>query len=196
MKKTIIFLFGLIMLTTSICPFGISLSFTPPCIAYATAIESFKACREVPVYVPGSIQLMDEEQLKAELWPNREPTIPYDELTLNFRYCYYMSYSSFRSLAYPDDFSPEIPQEYREFLDSLPRIEDFYPNGDAQEMPLVTLIKHFQVPKHAFVAEVERQREGWLSMGIDISEEMWELPNADIIYTFNNELINYYYRRA
>jgi len=63
-------------------------------------------------------------------------------------------------------------------------------------MPLVTLIKHFKVPKCVFVAEVKKIKRAWLALGDDLCAEVNELPNADIIYTFDNELINYYYRRA
>ena len=107
---------------------------------------------------------------------------------MNFRYCYYYSYVYFWSL-----FDSYVGAD--EYYTTLPRTEDFYPNGPAQEMPLVTLVKHFKVPKHVFVAEVERHRKVDLSLGKDLSEERYELPNADIIYTFDNEIINAYYRR-
>jgi len=141
----------------------------------------------LPTLAPESMQPLSIEQLEAELWPVGESP---EGLTLNYRYCYYNSHGSFWTLV------PDVdPDEYYEWLITLPRTEDFYPNGTAQEMPLVTLVKHFQVPKHIFVAEVERQKQARLALGDDLSDELYELPNADIIYTFDNEIINEYYRR-
>ena len=191
MKKTVIFLFGLIIITTSIFPAGLKVSFTPMDIVAATAITSVKSFKKVPVYVPGSMKLLPTEQLKAELWPVLLPGEEEPDIPLDFRYCYYHSYATLWTLAVDVD-----PDEYYEWLTTLPRAEDFYPNGTAEEMPLVTLVKHFKVPKCVFVAEVERQKEGRAALGEDMSAELNEFPNADIIYTFDNKLINYYYRRA
>jgi len=113
---------------------------------------------------------------------------PYDfEGPLQFRYCYYVSYGSFWTLVDSD--------EYDEWVTCVPPPEDFAPNGTADEMPLVTLVKYFRVPKHVFVAEVERKREHYTKMGDDLSMEINELPNPDIIYTFDNDIINAYYSR-
>ena len=66
-------------------------------------------------------------------------------------------------------------------------------------MPVVTYIKKFNIPKDVFVAELEKYteivREIALSMGEDLDYEIHEPYNADIIYTFDNEIINAYYRR-
>lgn len=148
----------------------------------------------LPVLEPEAIQLLPAEQLEMALWPVLLPGESYPDIPLYFRYCYYESYGHFWTVV-GLDISDGVPHEFSVFLDSLPRTEDFYPNGTAQEMPLVTLIKHFQVPKHVFVAKVEEMREAWLASGDDLSAEINELPNADIIYTFDNEIINEYYRR-
>jgi len=146
----------------------------------------------LPTLAPGEIKLLSEEQAKWEIWPVRmTDEIPYDDLTVDFRYCYYSSYGSFWTLA------PDVdPEEYDEWLKTLPPPEDFVPNGTADEMPLVTLVKHFRVPKHVFVAEVEKNRQIHSTFdGYDPSSETQELPNADIIYTFDNDIINAYYSR-
>jgi len=185
MKKAFTFLFGMIIITTSICPFGVRVSFTPPDIVAAAIMESIAHCTKVPVYVPGSIRLHPEEEIFGELTLNIEDPFP-----LEYRYCYYYSYSSYWTLVDDQD-------AYDEWAKSVPRTKDYYPNGPELEMPLVTLIKHFKIPKCVFVAEVKRLKKILSSFEwYDPSDELQEFPNADIIYTFNNELINYYYRRA
>lgn len=66
-------------------------------------------------------------------------------------------------------------------------------------MYLVSFVKHFKIPREDFEKCVEniRQTYEWFhdTHGDDISDEIHELPNADIIYTFDNEIINNYYRR-
>ena len=146
--------------------------------------------KELQPYEPGSIKLWSEEEIFGELTLNTREPVP-----LFYRYCYYNSHGSYWTLVDLDFGSDADAQAYAEWLATLPRIEDFYPNGTAQEMPLVTLVKRFQVPKHVFVAEVERDRKRFLSYGYDLSDEIHELPNADIIYTFDNDIINAYYRR-
>jgi len=71
--------------------------------------------------------------------------------------------------------------------------KDIYTERD--EMALVTLVKYCDIPKEDFERAVEKMREWSLSSGVDLSLEDNELPNADIIYTFDNEIINEYYRR-
>ena len=78
------------------------------------------------------------------------------------------------------------------------RIDMNNPNGPS-EMRVVTFIKKFKIPKDAFVTDLEKQieieREIALSMGEDLDVEFREPYNPDIIYTFDNEVINAYYRR-
>ncbi len=72
-------------------------------------------------------------------------------------------------------------------------------NVEPQEMYTVSFIKHFHIPKDIFeqVCEAlplwyDRLYDG----NYDKTEEQYEIPNADIIYTFDNEIINNYYRRV
>jgi len=62
-------------------------------------------------------------------------------------------------------------------------------------MALVSFIKHYKIEKDDFVEAVQREYEWALDSGCSIYNEDCELPNADIIYTFDNEVINAYYRR-
>ena len=66
---------------------------------------------------------------------------------------------------------------------------------EVTEMMLVTLIKADNVPKEKFEEAIRKEAEDRISRGLDLSSEACELPNADIIYTFDNEIINAYYRR-
>ena len=63
------------------------------------------------------------------------------------------------------------------------------------EMALVTLIKKYGIPKEKFEEAIRKEAEYRISVGRDLSSEYGELPNADIVYTFDNEIINAYYRR-
>lgn len=163
MKKAIIFLFGLIIITGSIFPPSLKVYTTPMDIVVETAIASMKSFKKVPVYVPGSIN------------PNG------DRLR---RSCYYRIPSPI------DDFAG---QEGYDFLQELSKKA----NGEEiSEMLLVSFIKRFNISKETIKKAVEEQKTYYLSIGIDITDEEYELPNVDIIYTFNNKLIDYYYRRA
>ena len=74
-------------------------------------------------------------------------------------------------------------------------------NWDAgiDEMEIVTLIKYYNIPREAFEKIVEEKRQSNEKLrdewGVDITGDNYELYNLDIIYTFDNELINEYYRR-
>ena len=63
------------------------------------------------------------------------------------------------------------------------------------EMFLVTLIKQYDVPKEKFEEAIQKTAERLLAEGRDLTQEEYELPNADIIYTFDNEIIDAFYRR-
>jgi len=63
-------------------------------------------------------------------------------------------------------------------------------------MLLMRFVQHFNIPKADFVSAVEATRARIISAGFDIGDENYELPNADIIYTFNPELISHFYRLA
>jgi len=77
------------------------------------------------------------------------------------------------------------------------------PNGEWIEsdvMDLVVYIKHYKIAKEDFIKAMKEGIEGRLTRSDEWDEvrfdhEDSELPNADIIYTFDNEIINAYYRR-
>ena len=63
------------------------------------------------------------------------------------------------------------------------------------EMLLVSFIKHYNIQKEDFSAAVLQLYEWTIEKGFDVYHEGAELPNPGIIYTFDNEIINAYYRR-
>lgn len=72
-------------------------------------------------------------------------------------------------------------------------------NTEPEEMYLVSFIKYFGITKDVFEKECEEKRAYDQMLhdeyGIDITGEGYEIPNADILYTFDNEIINNYYLR-
>jgi hypothetical protein len=63
-----------------------------------------------------------------------------------------------------------------------------------EEMVLVTMIKRYNIPKEAFQKVVNKCVQIGQKLGLDLMCERDEIPNADIIYTFDNEIINRFYR--
>ncbi|MDR2687449.1 MAG: hypothetical protein LBB75_06830, partial [Oscillospiraceae bacterium] len=58
-----------------------------------------------------------------------------------------------------------------------------------------TLIKRYDVPKGKFEEAIQKAAKRYVVEGHNLTQEAWELPNPDILYTFDNEIINAYYRR-
>lgn len=63
------------------------------------------------------------------------------------------------------------------------------------EMFSVVLIKKYNITKEVFEELIRKEAEDRIRHGADLSTEDYELPNADILYTFDNEIIDAYYRR-
>lgn len=69
---------------------------------------------------------------------------------------------------------------------------------EPSEMVLVTYIKKYGISKEAFEEIIQEMAVNMLEEGIredQLYNELFELPNPDIIYTFDNEIIDAYYRR-
>ena len=66
---------------------------------------------------------------------------------------------------------------------------------EPEEMFLVAFIKHFNIPREQFEIALEKFVHNRIAHGLDLTDETNEPPNPDIIYTFDNEIINEYYRR-
>ena len=87
------------------------------------------------------------------------------------------------------------------------KLENIRPNEingiEPQEMYTVTFIKDFHISREVFEQACEEfqlwledKSERWAEGDAIFSMEEYEMPNADIIYTFDNEIINNYYRRV
>ena len=80
------------------------------------------------------------------------------------------------------------------------RSDDFFPSlegvpGPEAEMAIVSYVKHYDIQKEDFIEAVQSMYSIQIDRGWGIYDEGSELPNPDIIYTFDNEVINAYYRR-
>ena len=132
-----------------------------------------------PVYVPGSVKLMDPLKAKSELELEFVPT---------YRAAYYCLIGELSNLVKDEDEN----QWYNEFWQK----NDW---KEPTEMLTVAFVKHFNISRKDFDAAVEESRKANEKLdrkgNIDMNDEMYELPNADIIYTFDNDIINTYYLR-
>ena len=63
------------------------------------------------------------------------------------------------------------------------------------EMTTKAFVEYFNIPKKDFEKTIQEAIAIHIKLGQDISLELYELPNPDIIYTFDDEIINEYYRR-
>jgi len=75
---------------------------------------------------------------------------------------------------------------------STAQSRDRYPD----EMRLMLFVQHFNISQEDFVAAIEDFRTSLIAAGVDLYDELNELPNADIIFTFDNYIIRYFYRRV
>jgi len=130
---------------------------------------------EIPEYKVGSVKLRDAKHYEID---TGFPVI--------YRYVWY-----------------SLPSAIYELVDEDANIEwdEYYyfsikPAGvEPPEMMVVTFVKYFNIPKDIFEKAIEKSKTHRISLGRDVMHEDWELPNADIVYTFDNEIINNYYRR-
>lgn len=126
---------------------------------------------DLPVYVPGSIRLIPQDE---------------DDYGFERRYrrCYYNMDFLFVESIGDEAFMEWERNEYAK--DN--------PIGQEKEMLLVAFIKKFNIPREQFDAALEKYIRTSIEHGDDLTSEYYEAPNADIIYTFDNEIINEYYR--
>lgn len=95
-------------------------------------------------------------------------------------------------------------EAYGEWIRSNPQYENF----ELDEMLMVSYIKHFNITREQF-DEASKNREklfeknNWTMLvypfendgEYSYDDEAYEIYNADIIYTFDNDIINEYYAR-
>ena len=126
----------------------------------------------LPVYVPGSVSLNPGYNDRS------------------FRWIYYQLPGVLT--AWIKQSSEDMIKAYYELMDDF---EANTSNEEIHEMIMVTFIKRLNIPKSQFIEIFEEKRAFWEETGLDMGSEQYEIPNADIIYTFDNDIINEYYRR-
>lgn len=152
----------------------------------------------LPEYVDGSIELYSHDKVDYTP-PHREK-----------RHCYYGALTIFDSIRElgNDDLRPaykgywNIKEKFSYDCYGDKKVVSLGFDFEPEEMPLVTFIKYFNIPREVMERELEEYRNGlykeWIAQwGEDYPQtEYGELPNLDIIYTLDNDIINEYYRYA
>ena len=182
MKKLLIILLALLILGAC--------DFAKPVVPVLTTSEVSVATNvEWLTYAPKDIKLIPDEQFLND---ENYGYIP------KYRRVYY----DFDLVTNVTGIQTDLVKDKKalwEFYDMI--VEERRANGggyEIDEMYLITYIKHFKIPKEAFEKAIEEKKHFCVSSGfynINPESEVWELPNPDIIYTFDNEIINAYYRR-
>ena len=130
----------------------------------------------LPRHIPGSVTLQPVEDL---IIGTSNPL---------HRRVYYIIDGRMAALVDPDDF--------RRWSREVWEIES---DEFGYLMALMHFVEYFNISREDFEATLEEMREDneWREqeLGRDLSLETYELPNADIIFTFNPEIISYFYRR-
>lgn len=186
MKKIVIFIALVAVMISAGCegdpPVG-----TQPSVVATTAVTSttspppsstptspnVPSAPALPEYQPGSIILQDQED------------DDYD-FQRKYRITYYRVWGEYMALLNDEErvdagnwFQQESEQtKYGELQ---------------EEMMLVSFIKRYNIKREEFDLATAEFEAYWGSKGYTNWEE-YEVPNGDIIYTFDNEIINYYYR--
>ena len=93
-----------------------------------------------------------------------------------------------------------ISGRFWNLVDGIDASQNFWENvhpkyPENEYMDLMLFVQHFNIPREDFDAVLNTYTEISLKNGWNLTDEFWELPNADIIYTFDNDIIRYYYRR-
>jgi len=123
-----------------------------------------------PEHVPGSITLR-----RSDL--HRHPSEP----PMRFRYAFYGVPSPIFDLVDMD--------RWGEWWS----MAEVYIDEDINQ--LMRFVQHFNISREDFDAAIGMLRGFYIEWGWDLADEFNELPNADIIFTFDNDLIRYFYRR-
>jgi len=125
---------------------------------------------ELFVYPPEEIIVSGEPESFDCIYDN--------DLEPIYRFCYYV-------------FPNELYDMYLNQADA-----DWHTRPSNDYMTAVEFIRQFSIPKENFVKAMRKFGDN----NIDLRKcgnmfETWEVLNPDIIYTFDNEIINAYYRR-
>jgi hypothetical protein len=128
-----------------------------------------------PFYVPPE---------SVELDPGEEYC---DEDAAYFKRHYRMIY-----YAIPSPIDQLAEEGVPEFFEKISTEAD---GKEINEMLIVTFVKKIDISKTDFEKALTEVAEIYEISGFDVTQEAFEISNADIIYTFDNDIINAYYRR-
>lgn len=146
---------------------------------------------DLPKYKEGSIKLNPRLSYAEELF------------TIKYRYSYYYSqlpYTNALKVVRGEDFV-EAPFVIN-FADKMDELDCL--KGEPPTHCLIQWISAYAVSKEEMKQIVDLlsdlESEAYAGYGetdhIDFTTEMYEIVNVDILYTFNQDIINEYYRRA
>lgn len=125
-------------------------------------------------YVPGII----------ELWERDTDDLPKGRKYRAQYYCMVYEYKNILSDEQRDDWDA--------YYDGLMEMTNY--GKTQEEMLLVTMIKRYNIPRETVQEAINSYVEMGEKLGYDFWHEEFEVPNLDIIYTFDNDIINHYYR--
>lgn len=180
MKKSIVWL------TAAICAFVLLFSAcqpsvsNPPSDSENIASEGTESNSKqtdnsnLPEYKPGSIKLEPQDQDDYKF-------------TRKYRIIYYQICGEFTDLL-PED----ARQDFMNWADEESKKNGYGENQN--EMLLVSFVKRYNISRTDFDKAVKAYVDARNKTGEDLYSEENEVPNGDIIYTFDNEIINRYYR--
>lgn len=130
--------------------------------------------KNLPEYKPGSIKLEPQDQDDYAF-------------TRKYRIAYYQIGGEFMDLL-----SEDARQDFMNWADEESKKNGY---GEHQnEMLLVSFVKRYNISRTDFDKAVKAYTDTRNKTGADLYAEENEVPNGDIIYTFDNEIINRYYR--
>lgn len=110
-------------------------------------------------------------------------------------YSFQRSYRALYYSVYGEFFELLTEEQLMDSVDWLEEQSAQMKYGELQEeMLLVSFVKRYKISRKDFDTAVELyiSHQGFISA--TMLHESSEIPNADVIYTFDNEIINYYYR--
>jgi len=87
----------------------------------------------------------------------------------------------------------ECPDEHEYFWE---HVWSEYSETGNEYMGLMLFVRHFDISREDFDAVLNDYKARRLAAGRDLTDEEWEPPNADIIFTFDNDIIRWFYRRV
>ena len=136
-------------------------------------INSSNWPEHLPEHVPGSIELRREGNFTGLI----DLTNP-----LEFRFAFYSIDGRFLALVrrYNGDDA----------------VSEFFSNVGEESytyMTLMRFIQHFEISREDFEYEITLMRE--IRTEEQLVDELFEIPSADIIFTFDNDIARYFFRR-